>query len=36
MYNSLQVNAEWQFTNGFTGTFVFTWQNGNWKQNPAS
>jgi len=27
MYNSLQVNAERRFANGFTGTFVFTWQN---------
>jgi hypothetical protein len=27
MYNSLQVHAERRFANGFTGTFVFTWQN---------
>ena len=27
MYNSLQFNAERRFANGFTGTFVFTWQN---------
>jgi hypothetical protein len=27
MYNSLQANAERRFANGFTGTFVFTWQN---------
>lgn len=27
MYNSLQVNAQRRFTNGFTGTFSFTWQN---------
>ncbi|MGD0500713.1 MAG: TonB-dependent receptor [Bryobacteraceae bacterium] len=27
MYNSLQVNAERRFANGFTGTLAFTWQN---------
>jgi hypothetical protein len=27
MYNSLQVSAERRFAKGFTGTFVFTWQN---------
>jgi hypothetical protein len=27
MYNALQVDAERRFANGFTGTFVFTWQN---------